>query len=312
MAAVSTGSSRRPTTTVAGGFPRVLVATDFGLEGDRAVRRAARLPLSARATVVVLHVLSPKIPASAASVVAGAAELELEKARHKLAALVEKRGRRDVEVSTRLGRGRAASEIARLAQATGASLVVVGRGGSGLSGTLLGSTAQRVAREARLPVLLVRLAATEPYHRVVLGFDGSADSLRAAKLAHRLAGAPQATVWPLYAFEDPRADLAPSMFTAAAKAKWRAFAPELAQEARRFRKLLAMVDSTRRWPLSCRPGDPRSDLLEAARKKRAELIVVGSRSKRGLVRMVLGSVAEAVLNRATCDVLISPRRHWAM
>lgn len=294
------------------GFRRILVATDFGLEGDRAVRRAARLPLEPRATVVILHVLPGNLPMSAASVVAGAAEQELDAARNKLEVLLERRGRRDIVARTRLARGDAAVEIGRVAGTTAADLVVVGRGGSGLSGTLSGSTAQRVARSARVPVLLVRRPPTAPYRRALVGFDESPDALRAARAARRLATAPGAVIFVLHAYQDPRADLAPTLSKAVAKAKWRAFAPALAGQVRRIRKMLALVDPVRRWPLSFKSGDPRHRLLETAQTKRADLLVVGSRSRRGLPRLVLGSVAEAVLNQAPCDVLISPRRAAAV
>lgn len=309
MTAISPGLSRAPRAPAPPrGFRRVVVATDFGLEGDRAVRRVARLPLSAHGTVVILHVLPVGIPVSAASIVAGASELELDAARHKLEALLERRGRRDIAVRTRLARGDAAAEIARVAQTNQAELIVVGRGGSRLSGTLLGSTAQRVARNARTPVLLVRQHPSAHYRRAVVGFDESPDALRAARLARELTTAPEASVVVLHAYQDPRADLAPTLSRAASKAKWRAFAPVLADQVRRARKLLAMVDPARRWSLSFKAGDPRRRLLEAAQKKRADLVVVGSRSRRGVPRMLLGSVAESVLNQAPCDVLISPRR----
>jgi nucleotide-binding universal stress UspA family protein len=289
------------------GFNRVLVATDFQLDGDRAIRRAGRLPLFPNATLILIHVLPTDL---AAAVIRGAAEQTLDVAAAKLASLLARRGRRDVMVRTHLARGDAGSEIARAAQANAAEMVVVGRGRSRLSGTFLGSTAQRVARQARMPVLLVRQPAVAPYRRVVLGLTHSPDALGAAKLTLRVIGG-KGTVFVVHAYHDPRADLAPTLVGAVAKARWRAFAPQLAEQSRRVRRLLGVVGpAARRWSLSFKGGDPRRRLLEAVATKRAEVLVVGSRSRSGLARLVLGSVAEAVLNRAPCDVLISPRRRW--
>ncbi len=304
------GAKPRPPQGAIPGFARVLVATDFQLDGDRAVRRVGRLPLSPNATVVIAHVLPSGIAASAASVVSGAAEVELDGARAKLADLLDRRGRRDVLIRTRLARGDAATEIARAAQVNAVDLIVVGRGRSRLSGTFLGSTAQRVARRARMPVLLVRQPPTAPYRRVVLGFDPSPDALSAARLTLRMT-AGKGTVFVVHAYHDPRAELAPTLVKSVAKARWRTFAPELAEQAQRIRRMLQAVGgAARRWSLSFKGGDPRRRLLEAVRAKRCDLVVVGSRSRRGVARLVLGSVAEAVLNRAPCDVLISPRRRW--
>jgi nucleotide-binding universal stress UspA family protein len=302
------GERRTPATSV--GLHRIVVATDFDLEGDRAIRRAVRLPLAAKATVVIVHVLPASIPLSASSVVAGAADQELQAARIKLIVLLERRGRHDVEVRTRLTSGNAAAEIARVAHTGVADLVVVGRGRSRLSGTLLGTTAQWVARHARVPVLLVRQPPVAPYRRVVLGFDGSPDARHAARLTRAVIATP-ATVFSVFAFEDPRDDLAPILFKAAARARWKAFAPKLALESRRIRKLLEGIDPRRHWSLSFKPGDPRYQIVDSAKKKRADLIIVGSQSRSGLPRFILGSVAEAVLNQATCDVLIAPRQHLA-
>jgi nucleotide-binding universal stress UspA family protein len=50
-------------------------------------------------------------------------------------------------------------------------------------------------------------------------------------------------------------------------------------------------------------GDPAAELVEAARELEADLVVLGRRS-RSLRRLVLGSVSDAVVRRAPCDVLV--------
>ena len=52
------------------------------------------------------------------------------------------------------------------------------------------------------------------------------------------------------------------------------------------------------------PGDARDVILHAADTLNTDLIVMGSHGRRGLSRMFLGSVAEAVLRRAPCPVLV--------
>jgi nucleotide-binding universal stress UspA family protein len=49
--------------------------------------------------------------------------------------------------------------------------------------------------------------------------------------------------------------------------------------------------------------DPRDAILKAAEDTHADLIVIGTHGRRGLSRMVLGSVAEDVMRRAQCPVL---------
>jgi nucleotide-binding universal stress UspA family protein len=51
-------------------------------------------------------------------------------------------------------------------------------------------------------------------------------------------------------------------------------------------------------------GDARTAILAAAVELRADLIVMGTHGRRGVSRLVLGSVAESVARTAPCPVLL--------
>lgn len=51
-------------------------------------------------------------------------------------------------------------------------------------------------------------------------------------------------------------------------------------------------------------GDPAAQIASLAKQERADLIVMSSLGRTGLGRLILGSVAESVLRRAACPVLI--------
>jgi universal stress protein A len=53
-----------------------------------------------------------------------------------------------------------------------------------------------------------------------------------------------------------------------------------------------------------REGDAATEILAAASASNADLIVMGSRGRTGLTRLVLGSVARNVLQHAACSVLV--------
>jgi universal stress protein A len=52
-----------------------------------------------------------------------------------------------------------------------------------------------------------------------------------------------------------------------------------------------------------RTGDPRDVIDAVARELEVDLIVMGTHGRRGLKRLVLGSVAESVLRTASCPVV---------
>jgi universal stress protein A len=50
-------------------------------------------------------------------------------------------------------------------------------------------------------------------------------------------------------------------------------------------------------------GEPSDTILQIARQGGVDLIVMGTHGRTGLSRLLIGSVAEAVLRRSTCPVL---------
>jgi universal stress protein A len=50
-------------------------------------------------------------------------------------------------------------------------------------------------------------------------------------------------------------------------------------------------------------GDPAREILRAVRSYRIDLLVVGTHARRGVARMILGSVAATVLMKAPCPVV---------
>jgi len=53
-------------------------------------------------------------------------------------------------------------------------------------------------------------------------------------------------------------------------------------------------------------GDPAEAILEASKSEDADVIVLGSRPRLNVRRLILGSVSSEVARRATCDVIVVP------
>jgi nucleotide-binding universal stress UspA family protein len=51
-------------------------------------------------------------------------------------------------------------------------------------------------------------------------------------------------------------------------------------------------------------GDPAGEIVRIADEEEAEMIVLGTHGRTGLTRLLMGSVAEAIVRRAPCPVLV--------
>lgn len=64
------------------------------------------------------------------------------------------------------------------------------------------------------------------------------------------------------------------------------------------------ASSVRRGKVVLRRGTPPSLIVETARELGADLLVLGTRDRQSLDRVRLGGVAESVIHRAPCSVLV--------
>ena len=53
-------------------------------------------------------------------------------------------------------------------------------------------------------------------------------------------------------------------------------------------------------------GDPRAAILELARSGDYDLVVIGTHGRSGLTRLLVGSVAEAIVRQSACPVITVP------
>jgi nucleotide-binding universal stress UspA family protein len=203
-------------------------------------------------------------------------------------------------------RGRPATAIVDQARRMQADLVVVGSRGHGtIESMVLGSVSAEVVDHAPAPVLVARGPRLE---RIVLAWDGSSCATRAADLLR---------TWPIFAGAQVRvvsvADVHVPWWTGFPEAG----SPEMmpmyveAMDASRqqheelAREMTAQVQTSGLTAeAERREGDAATEILAAASASCADLIVMGTRGRTGLSRLVLGSVARNVLQHATCSVLV--------
>jgi len=285
----------------------ILLATDFSKPARRAYTYALALASVLKSRLILLHVV--KAPPDF--------ETWSPSARRSLGSLKTKallefgrmvRTAEDSGVATRytLVVGIPEDSILKIAKESRSDLIAMGtHGRTGWDRLQLGSTAEAILRQAPCPVLTVHaaVAADSPVrlHRVKLSrllvamdFSASAEAaLRsAAQLAPRLNG--DAVL--VHAF-DPSASRREQVDGAGHRA------------GRRLEDIVSASQADRVISGSVvMPGDPVEVILDQAKRVRADLIVMGTNGRRGVQRLVLGSVAESVVRRAGCPVLVVKAR----
>jgi nucleotide-binding universal stress UspA family protein len=152
-----------PTSSPPAPEQQVVVAYDFSGAGVSVLERAAQL--ASRAPFHALHLVAvvdprlglPALPPDGPVDYVYADRVQAELAYRFGAALAASRAPRDVHFFTYARIGKPAPEILRLAEEVGADLIVVGsHGHTGMRRILLGSTSERVVREAGCAVIVTR------------------------------------------------------------------------------------------------------------------------------------------------------------
>jgi nucleotide-binding universal stress UspA family protein len=136
---------------------KILVATDFSANSQRAADYAAALAKSAAAEIVLVHVID-SFPYSVTDTFT---VIDHRRALHKTAGFLLESLRSDLadkgmRVKSRLVTGAAYEEILKAARREKADLIILGtHGRTGVQHLLLGSVAEKVVRLADRPVLTV-------------------------------------------------------------------------------------------------------------------------------------------------------------
>jgi nucleotide-binding universal stress UspA family protein len=285
----------------------ILIATDGSDEGTAAVHavEAFPWPADARAQGVVVRnpVVTPEMPSFVMDDVERSLAAVAGDARKILS-------RRWPDAEVRVIDGPTVDTILAHANRVKARVIVVGSRGHGpLARLLLGSTSLGVVRGMSQAALVVR-GRPRAVTRVALGFDGSPSARRALSFLAGLeapAGAGVTIVRVLEPTRVPSLGLLPAATRNALRAQ--AGAADAAAEQKAARESEAAATALRRAGFEVdvvvRKGAPLHELLAAAKRARAQLLVVGARGHSRVERLLLGSVAGGALHRSPISVLVT-------
>jgi nucleotide-binding universal stress UspA family protein len=197
--------------------------------------------------------------------------------------------------------GHPSATLAGIARMSHADLVVIGPTRRGaVARRVLGTTATHVVRDSPLPVLVLAKPLPGSTRRVLMGNDltdfGAEVHRRGLSLLKAMLPGAHPIVRSLFVVT------LDEMLASSAR-------PEPADEAavREVEDFLrGQVPPGMEVLPAVRFGSPADELLAEARAWPADLVVLGTHRRKGLPRLVLGSVAGAVLRRAECNALVVP------
>jgi nucleotide-binding universal stress UspA family protein len=276
----------------------ILFATDFSAASDAAAPIAIQIARRYGAKVYGVHVNRFDDYTAAApeawAAMADAAEKETKEDAGRLNEQLQ-----GIEHEVEIGEGNIWEVVSNLIKEKEIDLVVLGtRGRTGLGKTILGSVAEQILRQAPCPVLTVgphvNLWSDEyaKMREILYATDLAADFPIAAPYAVSLAQENQAHLVLLHVMEDAKAgDLVDSPVLVDLKE----------------RKLQQLV--TEQAGLWCEPtyiveqGAAAEKILDVAKRRHTDLIVMGARPAKGLATHLNISTVHKVVSLATCPVL---------
>lgn len=285
---------------------RILVPTDFSEHAQKAIESAEILAKPLGAAIHLLHVLhlpvqavTPEmavVPVGFWQDLRAHAERKLDEARKA----IEGHG---VRCTTEVIEDIPGFAIAAAAKRANADLIVMGsRGLTGIKHAVLGSVAERTVRSAPCPVLTVKQdgGGALRLRTILVPMDFSPSSHRALEFAKELAKtAGPAHLILVHAYYVP-IELEQFLIQQGDPVLER-LSETVTKDLEKI--LTGLQDAGISSEYLASRGAPERLIIELAKQKHADLIVMGTHGRRGLTHLLLGSVAERVVRTAECPVM---------
>jgi nucleotide-binding universal stress UspA family protein len=167
---------------------------------------------------------------------------------------------------------------------------------------LLGSTADRVLRQAHVPVLVVRGELKVPPQRVLVPVDLSDLCDQSVRSGIRI-------LKDLVTGEPPCLETLFVLANAERKGSVQFTSEQIDRFAEEeLKRHMALLAEETGWPVEpvLRTGSPRQEIVAELLDNPADLVVLGTHGRSGFERLLLGSVAADVVRRASTSVLVVP------
>lgn len=205
-----------------------------------------------------------------------------------------------LQVTTEVRLGDPAEQIIDAAGENTRMVVMSSHGRGGLKRALRGSVADEVMRTLSIPVVVSQAEGIPPsLSRILVTLDGSEHSELVLEPARELAHAAEAGIHLLRVYNPVDQVALGSTFPGAAP-DLGTIAQAMSEAAEAYLQEIAAEGET--WEV--RAGRPLDAILDCADQAGCEIIAMASRGRGGVVRLALGSTADAVARSANRPVML--------
>ncbi|OGR00049.1 MAG: hypothetical protein A2505_05325 [Deltaproteobacteria bacterium RIFOXYD12_FULL_55_16] len=202
-----------------------------------------------------------------------------------------------VHILSNLEQGEPYEQIVQVAEEENCDLIVMGRRGKGtVERALIGSVTARVIGHTSKDVLVIPENSRLSWENLLLATDGSTCCDNALARALEIA-------------QERKARLS-AVSVVYTNDEFYAVGQEVVKEL--YQEADKVLDKVKKWAsdlgvqteLFVRDGEPHQAITAMAAEISASLIVMGSHGRKGLTRLLMGSVTERVIGYADCPVLV--------
>ncbi len=291
------------------GFSKILLATDFSSFSDNALDHATTLAQLHNAELHVLHVNVTLQDLYGGRELPDHARFQQALDRVAQDRMEEIPRNFDVEIHREIVHDVAAAPaICSYILDNSIDLTVVGtHGRTGLSRMVMGSVAREVVRNAHSSVLVVHGAepdpmkrARPPYKKILVPLDLSHASPQALNIARYIKDTQNGEILAAHVIEE----LFYPPYYDATHQPTHALPMRVKYATNALREFVQTQEDPNTIACLATDGRAHRRIVEIAEEQGSDLIVMGSSGRGRLERFLVGSVAERVLGKATCPVLI--------
>ena len=283
---------------------KILCPVDFFPASKRAADYAIALAKAYEAKLILLHVISPVLPASYEIPIDAAEILDsmTDAANGELKKLATRAEAKKVYTEVIVRTGDIDLEIRSLAKDRNVGLIVMGtHGRRGFEKWFLGSVTERLLRRTNVPLLTIGNAANSTkappaIRRILVTTDFSEGTADAIRYAFSIGQEYQAKVTLIHVLNDISADISGRYRNTLIKSIRNELEELVPEEARDWCDVSTRVET----------GLPWTRILDTVKRDKIDLLVMNVHGKSMLDRALLGSTAERVVRGSPAPVLLIP------